>query len=188
MAASRLVAVEICTRECFRLSDDSSLSNALESLHKRLKGMNLDEGMALIDAEIKNVRNPLFIPHIEVCKGEILRKAGKKVEAALTLRDIAENNLDISSIQYFCGQYLFEVSMFREAIPFLSRCISIEERGPSKWHLEESYLLRAYSYAKLQEHDAARADLDRVQGDDVLFWVQAEPPVCRWSIRQMIGG
>jgi len=103
------------------------------------------------------------------------------------LKQCASKYDGIDSLSHFAGEYLVQLGQFARAIPHLGRCIEIMEASRNKWY-DAAYLLRAYCAAKLGNPDLAIEDLSKVDGDEPLSWVNVEPVVSKWTVRQMISG
>lgn len=165
---------------------NAGLHTALQRLERATSKMSAAEAVDLINAEIADPRNAEYRPHFEVQKAEVLWAAGQLQEAAELLEQCAAEYDAIDSVNYFAGQHLLELGQYARAMRYLSRCIEIAESSGDAWYQDSAYLLRAYCAAKVGKFDLAREDLGKVDDDDPMSWLMAEPIVSKTSIERMM--
>jgi tetratricopeptide (TPR) repeat protein len=167
------------------MTADPKLAKLFRQLDQAMKKLPISEAIRVIDKFAEAPENESFKPHLQLEKATALWHTGRLDEAVELLEQCTSEYDDIDSLYYFAGEYLVQLGQFARAIPHLGRCIELMEASGNKWY-DAAYLLRAYCAAKLGKPDRAIEDLNKVDGDEPLSWVTAEPVVSKWTIRQMI--
>jgi tetratricopeptide (TPR) repeat protein len=163
-----------------------ALHAALQRLERATSKLNPDEAINLIDGEISDPKNADYKPHFEVHKASLLWTAGQTLEAIKLLERCAIEHDSIDSPHYFAGEHLLELGQFDKAMRYLSRCIEISESSGDGWYKDSAYLLRAYCAAKLGKFAEALQDLEKIDDDEPMSWLAADPVVSKSSIVRMI--
>lgn len=165
---------------------NADLNNALKQLESATARLSATEAVSVIDEAIADSRNADYRAHFEVHKAGVLWAAGQSQEAVALLEQCAAAHGDMDSAHYFAGEHLLELGQFARAMRHLSRCIEIAESFGDGWFQDSAYLLRAYCAAKIGKFDVARQDLAKIEDDDPMSWLTAEPIVSRASIERML--
>lgn len=168
------------------MTKDSGLHRALEQLERTIQKLDPVQAIALIDSKIAQTDRAEYVPHFEVHKAQVLHQSGQLGDAAQLLIRTAAQHDSVDSVHFFAGQYLLELSRYREAIQHLTRCVDICKSSGENWYLDSAYLLRAYCAARSGNAEQARRDLTHVADDEEMFWVAVEPVVSKASISAML--
>jgi tetratricopeptide (TPR) repeat protein len=168
------------------MTGTSKLHSTLERIERAIAKLPSNEALNLIDIEIADPRNADYRPHIEVRKGGILWYAGQTQEAAELLERCAIEYDNVDSVHYFSGEYLLQLGQYARAIPYFGRCVEIAESTDNRWYQDAAYLLRAYCAAKIGNFDLARQDLFRLDDEESMSWLTADPIVSKTSIMLMM--
>jgi tetratricopeptide (TPR) repeat protein len=169
------------------MSTNKQLITALRQLQSEIRGLSLDAALEKIDSAIENSPHDDFRPHFYVQKANVLWSAGKTDLAVKLLENCKQKYPSEPSLSYFLGQYYFEQAMFAQAMTALDLCIASSQFTGDAWYLDTAYLLHAYAAAKTGLKEIARRSLDRVQDEEQLSWIDADPPVSKNNIARMLG-
>ena len=168
------------------MAADKQLLHALELLQRKVEKLETDAAVALLDKEIAELDNPDWVPHYEVHKASLLRRADRTTEAAQLLQGVIEKYPFVDSANYFAGEYLLELGQYAKAIGFFSNCIAISTESEDDWFMDSAHLLRAYCAAKTGDRLLAIKDLADVSDDEEMSWLSVEPPISKSSILSII--
>jgi tetratricopeptide (TPR) repeat protein len=168
------------------MPSNPELHAALQRLERATSRLGIDDAINLINEEILDPQNTDYKPHFEVHKASLLWMVGQTLEAIELFERCAIEHDCVDSPQYFAGEHLLELGHFDKAMRYLSRCIEISESSSDGWYQDSAYLLRAYCAAKLGRFNQAQLDLEKIDDDEPMSWLVADPIVSRSSILSMI--
>ena len=168
------------------MPQNADLNKALRQLENATARLSPTEAVSVIDEAIADPRNADYRAHFEVHKAGVLWEAEQSQEAIALLERCTAEHGYMDSAHYFAGEHLLELGQFAQAMRHLNRCIEIAETSGDGWFQDSAYLLRAYCAAKVGKFDIARQDLAKIEDDDAMSWLTAEPIVSKASIERML--
>ena len=168
------------------MSADRKLFLALETIDRETASLPLEDALGLIDAKLRDPELAEFRPHFDVHKAVILCSKGENQRAVDLLRETAEHFPHAENVHYFAGQCLLELGQFEAAIFYLDRCIELIGQSGDTWYQSSAFALRAYCAAKTGRLDLARRDLEYLDDDEPMSWIDVDPVVSKTSIMRMI--
>jgi len=111
------------------------------------------------------------------------------VETAFRLvsDSIAKGDFELDDL-YLAGQWALDCLRYADAIELLSRAITASRAQGESWYMDAAYLARAYARYQSGDFDLARADLNEIQRECEMNWLQNHDGFSKESLLQAIEG